>query len=104
MVSSPLSRALEFVEAKRFEDAAVFLRDEIARDEFGPGETADLCSLLGSVLAELGRMSEAEAAYRDAVVRAVASSPDARTLQVAIARYMVACHLLNCGNATGALA
>ena len=64
MASSPLGRALEFVEAKRFEDAATFLRGEISKDDFGPGETADLCGLLGGVLSDLGRMGEAEAAYR----------------------------------------
>jgi hypothetical protein len=49
-------------------------------------------------------MDEAEAAYRDAVARAIASCPDARTLQVAIARYMLACHLLQRGNAIAAFA
>src|SRR5262245_33454305 len=77
---------------------------EISKDEFGPSDTADLCGLLGGVLSELGRMDEAEAAYRDAVVRAIASSPDARTLQVAIARYMLAAHLLHSKNASAALA
>jgi predicted RNA polymerase sigma factor len=92
------------VEAKRFEDAAVYLRAEISKDEFGPGETADLCGLLGGVLSELGRMDEAEVAHRDAVERAIASSPGVRTLQVAIARYMLAAHILNCGDAPRALA
>jgi predicted RNA polymerase sigma factor len=102
--NSPLGRALELVEAKRFEDAASFLRTEISRDELSPAETSDLCGVLGGVLTELGRMNEAEAAYRDAVARAIASSPDARTLQVAIARYMLAGHLLQSDNAIAALA
>jgi predicted RNA polymerase sigma factor len=104
VASGPLGRALEFVEAKRLDDAATFLRAEISKDEFGPGETAGLCGLVGGVLSELGRMDEAEAAYRDAVVRAVASSPNVRMIQVAIARYMLAGHLLQSDNAAAALA
>jgi predicted RNA polymerase sigma factor len=95
---------LELVEAKRFQDAASFLQQEIAKDHAGPDETADLYGLLGGVLSELGRMDEAEVAYRNAVIQAVASSPGKRTLQVSVARYMLACHLLNKGDAAGALA
>jgi len=102
--ASPLGRALEFVDANQFDDAVTFLRQEIGNAYLDRSDTADLLGLLGGVLSKLGRMDEATVAFREAVGEASASAPNGRPLQVSIARYMLADHLLSSGDATGALA
>lgn len=101
MTSNLEDSAWAHIEAERFAEAEVLLRQAIAQSDEAH-ELWHLFAMLAGVLNELGRPADGTAAYRQALAEARSMGPD--RLEVGACRYMLANQCLIYGDPAEALA